>query len=122
VRLERQESFVRSPEDKQLHEAVIPLELMQALRFGEFNRTVKPHFSMQFVLNGHAYHFDGVVTALSVAHKQGKIDELNQFAALPGLIVRLCYSFNSIQREAFSPALLVQDSARWTDVSEDGKQ
>lgn len=115
--LEHEGSFDPSLDQEIAKETIIPNELMASLRFNEFEITTKPRYSMRFILNGTPYHFNGVVTALATAHIQKKKAELDQFAALPGHIVRLCYNFTGVQKEFYKPADLVRDSANWIDIS-----
>jgi len=117
VSLEHEVSLDPSPEQEQPKETIIPSELVVSLRFDEFEQFIKSRYSMRFVLNGKPYHLSGVVAALATAHSENKRAELNQFAALPGYIVRLCYSFSGVQKEFYWPAELVRDSANWIDVS-----
>lgn len=98
-------------------EAVIPPELMKSFRFDEYEKSTTPRYSMRFVLNSTPYHFDGVVTALAAAHREEKIEELSQFAALPGFIVRLCYNFSGVQTEYYRPNDLVRDSKHWVNIT-----
>ena len=109
-------------EEEEIVEATIPPELIAALRFDEFERTVKPHFSMQFVFNGTPYHFDGVLNALSTAHKQKMTAELEQLAAVQGVVVRLCHNFTGVQKEYYKPSELVSDSARWVRITDENDQ
>lgn len=100
-----------------LAEAVIPPELIESFRFDKYEKAITPRYSMRFVFNGRPYHFDGVVTALAAAHREEKIEELSQFAALPGFIVRLCYNFSGVQREYYRPSDLVRDSKHWVNIT-----
>lgn len=109
-------------DDRKMREALIPPELMDSLHFEEFESSVRPRYSMKFVLNGKNYHFDGVITALATAHKEKKTNELNQLAALPGIIIRLCYNFSGVQKEYFLPKALVHDSASWVSVLDEKDQ
>lgn len=110
------------PEEVRLKEAVIPPELIQSLQFDEFQKSTKRRYSMQFVLNGQAYHFDGVVTALATAHKQGRKTELDQLAAVPGVVIRLCKSFTGVSKEYYRLSELVRDSASWVTVLDEKDQ
>jgi len=104
--------------EKGPREITVPDELMRSLRFKEFELSVRPKFSIRFRLNGYAYHFDGVVRALAAAHNEGKVKELEQFAQLPGLVVRLCYGLGNTVRDAFTPESLVRGSRSWREPNE----
>lgn len=108
-------------EEEEIIEAAIPPELIAALHFDEYQRTIKPHFSMQFVFNGTPYHFDGVVTALANAHKKNMTAELEKLAAVPGVVVRLCHNFTGVQKEYYKPSELVSDSASWVRVADENE-
>jgi hypothetical protein len=103
--------------ENQLAEAVIPPELIKSFRFDDYEKSITPRYSMRFVFNGKPYHFDGVVTALAAAHQEEKIQELRQFAALPGYITRLCYNFSGVRREYYRPEALVCDSKHWVNIT-----
>lgn len=109
-------------EEEEIIEAAIPPELIAALRFDEYERTIKPHFSMQFMLNGTPYHFDGVLAALATAHKQKMNEQLERLAAVPGVVVRLCHSFAGTLKEYYKPAELVSHSASWVRVTDENDQ